>query len=581
MLARVEDSSSIMNIQEIRSTASKFYSLIMMALVILNISVALISGRSLAVAATLSILAAVVALSGMWLYKVELPARIVTAAAFAVQMITLIYAASSLTPEYVQEAHMMYFIVNTFMIFYLCWRALLVYNLIVVAHHLILTFALPSLIWSTGASGGAFTHLVIHALIVLVSTPPLLLVAVKFEQAINGSVKAMSEAKGAAEEAIQMAETAAANQRATVEAQHKSDALKAKVERNQKIVVENLAKGLNALSNGDLTIHLDEVFPHEFEQLREDFNRSIEQLEDALQSISSSSSAIASSVVEMRNAADDLATRTEQQAASVEETAAALNEITAKVDSSCRQAEEAGQLILAARTSAEQSRKIVNDAVAAMGAIETSSNQISNIIGLIDEIAFQTNLLALNAGVEAARAGNAGKGFAVVAQEVRGLAQRSASAAKEIKNLINSSSEQVKHGVSLVGQTGNALEEIVGRIREISTKMSAIVESSTEQSSSLKEVNTAVYAIDQNTQRNSAMVEQSNVGNHALANEVEALDALIRKFKINAGASAASQKPFPMEMKRSSEPGSSPARQIMKKVVTAFGASTALCSRHL
>ncbi len=137
-----------------------------------------------------------------------------------------------------------------------------------------------------------------------------------------------------------------------------------------------------------------------------------------------------------------------------------------------------------------------------MGAIEKSSGQISNIIGVIDEIAFQTNLLALNAGVEAARAGEAGKGFAVVAQEVRELAQRSAHAAKEIKALIGTSSDQVRQGVMLVDKTGHALEEIVTRVNDIDRNVSAIVESSREQSTGLKEINQAVNLMDQGTQKN-------------------------------------------------------------------------------
>ena len=241
---------------------------------------------------------------------------------------------------------------------------------------------------------------------------------------------------------------------------------------------------------------------------------------------------------EIRSAADDLARRTEQQAASVEETAAALEEITTSVKDSTIRAEEAGSLVARTKQGAEKSGEVVRNAVAAMSEIERSSQSISNIIGVIDDIAFQTNLLALNAGVEAARAGEAGKGFAVVAQEVRELAQRSANAAKEIKTLITSSGEQVKRGVSLVGETGQALETIVGEVQHIDRNVQAIVQAAREQSTGLQEINTAVNTMDQGTQKNAAMVEETTAASHGLASEVQALNALIGRFNVGGSAAA-------------------------------------------
>lgn len=213
-----------------------------------------------------------------------------------------------------------------------------------------------------------------------------------------------------------------------------------------------------------------------------------------------------------------------------------------------------------------------------MQAIEKSSTEISNIIGVIDEIAFQTNLLALHAGVEAARAGEAGKGFAVVAQEVRELAQRSATAAKEIKTLIMASSNQVRSGVQLVGEAGTSLETIAGEVQEISRHVSAIVEAAREQSTGLQEINTAVNTMDQGTQQNAAMVEQSTAASHGLAKEAASLNALLSQFKLGGAASAQSTALRGMA-RIMAAPASRPAPVVesklpTKKVANGFGASS-------
>jgi methyl-accepting chemotaxis protein len=224
--------------------------------------------------------------------------------------------------------------------------------------------------------------------------------------------------------------------------------------------------------------------------------------------------------------------RTEQQAASLEETAAALDQITATMRKSADGAGEAAAVMVKAGEEASASKLVVRDAVNAMKEIETSSNQISKIIGVIDEIAFQTNLLALNAGVEAARAGDAGKGFAVVASEVRALAQRSAQAAKEIKALISASSTQVQMGVSLVDRTGQSLGRLLDLVHEINDRVAAISASAQEQATGLREVNSAVNQMDQVTQQNAAMVEQSTATSHTLAQESDALARLVQRFTL-------------------------------------------------
>ncbi|MBO9629538.1 MAG: methyl-accepting chemotaxis protein [Shinella sp.] len=302
--------------------------------------------------------------------------------------------------------------------------------------------------------------------------------------------------------------------------------------------VASLADALGKLAAGDMTCQIAKPFDGDLDRLREDFNASVARLSDALREVGENARAIDAGASQIRAAADDLSRRTEQQAAAVEETAAALEEITTTVKDSTKRAEEAGALVGRTRTGAEKSGEIVRRAVSAMQEIEKSSSEITNIIGVIDDIAFQTNLLALNAGVEAARAGEAGKGFAVVAQEVRELAQRSAEAAKEIKSLINTSGEQVRTGVSLVGETGRALQTIVTEVQEINSHVVAIVEAAREQSTGLQEINTAVNAMDQGTQKNAAMVEETTAASHGLASEVQALNALIGRFNVGDNAAA-------------------------------------------
>ncbi|MGQ2919615.1 methyl-accepting chemotaxis protein McpU [Rhizobium oryzihabitans] len=325
-----------------------------------------------------------------------------------------------------------------------------------------------------------------------------------------------------------------AEQNRTLSEQERNDRerLAAKDAADIQFAVDSLAKGLTHLSNGDLNYRIDTPFVARIDRLRDDFNNSVAKLNAALSTVGQNARAIDAGAGEIRQSADDLARRTEQQAASVEETAAALEEITTTVKDSARRAEEVGRLVDRTRNNAEQSGVIVGDAVRAMEGIEKSSSEISNIIGVIDEIAFQTNLLALNAGVEAARAGEAGKGFAVVAQEVRELAQRSANAAKEIKTLINASTSQVQSGVDLVGNAGKALETIVREVQEINRHIDAIVTSSREQSTGLQEINTAINTIDQGTQQNAAMVEEQTAASHGLASEAAALNDLLAQFQL-------------------------------------------------
>ncbi|APG84763.1 methyl-accepting chemotaxis protein [Sinorhizobium americanum] len=301
--------------------------------------------------------------------------------------------------------------------------------------------------------------------------------------------------------------------------------------------MEALGAALERLASGDLTAEVGRIAP-EYGKLKHDFNTAVAALRDVIGSISHSTEIVHGSAGDISEAANNLARRTEQQAAALEETAAALDEITSTVRHASDRAVEARDMVNETKASAAKSGGIVRNAIDAMGRIEDSSSRISQIIGVIDEIAFQTNLLALNAGVEAARAGEAGRGFAVVAQEVRELAQRSAGAAKEIKDLIGTSVKEVGAGVELVRSTGDALMEIEALVNKVNEQVASIATAAREQATGLQEVNTAVNSMDQMTQQNAAMVEETTAASQVLAQESRELKTLLDRFRLRDGQAA-------------------------------------------
>jgi methyl-accepting chemotaxis protein len=292
-----------------------------------------------------------------------------------------------------------------------------------------------------------------------------------------------------------------------------------------------LATITTALADGDVTKHVEGDYAGVFGTLKDSVNRMADTLKDFAGRLRNASSAVRDASGEISAGSQDLAQRTESQAASIEETAASMHEITATVKQNADNAQAANQLAGAARQTAEKGGRIVTDAVTAMNGIEQSAQKISDIVGLIDEIAFQTNLLALNASVEAARAGEAGKGFAVVAQEVRALAQRSASASKDIKGLIQESNAQVRSGAGLVQQTGSSLDEIVNAVKKVADIVAEIAAASREQATGLDQINTAVASMDETTQRNGALVEETSAAAQALSGQAHELNELVGFFR--------------------------------------------------
>ncbi len=305
---------------------------------------------------------------------------------------------------------------------------------------------------------------------------------------------------------------------------------KARVQAEQNDVVSRLTSSLQAMSQGDLTHTIQEVFGPDYEVLRGYFNDTVEKVRDSISQISDAVEGIRAQSGEMTRASEELAHRTEVQAATLEQTAAAMDEMTASVKSAADGVREVEAIVTIARKDADDCGVVVTEAVSAMSAIEKSSEQISQIIGVIDDIAFQTNLLALNAGVEAARAGDAGRGFAVVASEVGALAQRASTAAKEIKTLIGTSSEHVDRGVDRVKHAGTALQQIAQRVTQISALTTNIATGATEQAIGLNEINIGVTQLDQATQKNAAMAEEASAASHLMVGGAEELTKLVARF---------------------------------------------------
>lgn len=562
----------------LRRTASKWYLgyLWVMALVVTGLSAGWSDHWQVILALNIGFAAA--ATFAHWKSPDAVQTRVTIGCAMLANWMNLIYAGSHYgAGEFILDAHMVYFVLNSILLAFFCWRTLLVINGITVVHHFGLNGLAPLLIWPSAEF--SWMHLATHCAMATLVTCSGLAVSItvcrlfgKSEQMLEklrGEMvtrerleqeearlreealrreeeerlaeqerqQAEARAKAKAEEEARAAE--AEKLRLREAAREKEEAARRAQSYEQNKIVEALAKGLKKLSKGDLQVSLDEKFPEAYETLRMDFNVTVSSLSDLIRQIAESVATIDGSSRELASASGELSSRTESSAATLQETSAALNELSTCVSAAAVGSRRANDVSKSAKVKANESTDVVAEATNAMAEIEGSSQQIAKIIDVIDDIAFQTNLLALNAGVEAARAGEAGRGFAVVASEVRALALRSSEAAQEIGTLISNSNNQVVKGVRLVETAGTALSEIISAVTEIARDVGEIASSSDEQASGVQEVNTAVSALDRTMQQNAAMTEQTTAAVHLLMQEASKLHSYIDKFSFDTKAEGA------------------------------------------
>ncbi|WP_395332633.1 methyl-accepting chemotaxis protein [Novosphingobium sp. BL-8H] len=415
--------------------------------------------------------------------------------------------------EWMLDLHMIFFAAIAMLAILADWRPILAAAAITAAHHLLTNFVAPTLVFP---NGGELGRVILHAVVVVLETAVLVMIAARLETLILEQAAAHAERERVQE--------AAARERARA-----ADA--------QRVVIEQIGEGLRSLASGDLSLRLAREFPESYEDLRGFFNAAANDLDAIVQSVSEAARQIETGSREISIATDDLAQRTEQQASTLEDIANTLRQLNITVQDNATSARTLQGNAARARDDAQAGTAVVNNAVSAMGQIEQSAHEIAQIVALIDGIAFQTNLLALNAAIEAGRAGEAGKGFAVVANQVRALAQRSGDAANRIKGLIDTSSRQVSQGVKLVGQSGETLETIVTDISEIDGAVARIVQVCEEQANEIGRISERVGNLDSATQHNAAMVEEGTAAARHLSEEAQTMARIVAHFRVSGGRS--------------------------------------------
>ncbi len=431
------------------------------------------------------------------------------------------------------DVHMYYFAALALLAIYCEWRVIVAAAAAVALHHLVLNVLLPSAIYP---GGGDLGRVLLHAVVLGMEATALIWMTRNVDallKAVRASMEAAQHAQADSETALAQARAAQAHNALLDE---QAAALTARTEREQAEVVGALAYGLEGLSQADLARRLPAVFPTAYLKVRDDFDLAMRRLRDVVATVSDQADSIEGGTCALAQEVEKLAQRGATQSAALTETAAAVVAIARIADRTAEDARDANAVVRTTRQGAEKSGAMMHRAVAAIGAIQSSSAQIGSIVGVIDEIAFQTNLLALNAGVEAARAGPAGAGFSVVAHEVRALAQRSAAAAREIKQLIATSARQVEDGVRLVDDTQRTLTVIVEGAVEMDALVNRIVNSTQTQSVAVGSVKGAVAQMGQVVAQNAAMVDASDRACRRLAEDAATLAELVSRFNLGASA---------------------------------------------
>lgn len=409
------------------------------------------------------------------------------------------------------DIHMMFFAAVAMLVALCDWRAILAGTLVTALHHLGLSYVAAGYVFN---SGGSVERVLLHAVILLVEAGVLMWVALR----LSALFEAVEAARDQADAAL------ATSQAAQAEARRLQDA--------QTVVVSELRTGLSELAQLRLTHRIHTAFAPDYEQLRHDFNATLDSIQGTIGTFQRGTDDIVRSSGQVVEASFDLTRRTEQQANSLQQTAAQTSDIATMVETASESASQTDVVFRSVFDEARSGGEIVREAIAAMDKIETSSASIGSIVALIEGIAFQTNLLALNAGVEAARAGSAGQGFAVVAHEVRTLAGRAADAAAEIKALIDASTEHVGNGVSLVGRAGATLESVVGKLGDVRGLIAGAADVSRKQADGLRTVRSVVTDLDKGTQQNAAMAEQSTAAMQSMSHSLETLKTELARFKV-------------------------------------------------
>ncbi|MGB0659571.1 MAG: methyl-accepting chemotaxis protein [Mangrovicoccus sp.] len=517
------------------------------------LSLMTLGGALLAQNAVIPLMLTSLAFIGAGYFSLRLPphlSRIGVSLAIVGQAIVL--TASLTGHPWQMDTHMIYFAVLAMLLSLADVKALLTAAAAVVVHHLVLTLAMPALIYPNSI-GLLFDvkRTLIHGAVVALECLVLARAiqerlkldreaeaqneavqrsTVEAEEARRNAETALKnaqsasadaeEAKQAAEDSLAQAEAAAqkvqAADREAAELRERETKNRLRTEEELRLVLLSLKTGLTALSEKDLAHRLREDFPEQYKELKSDFNDAVVLLEEAIVTVHSQADNISGQISDISAAAMDLSRRTEAQAATCAEITATMAQISNTVKTAATVATEADQRLTETRAKANESGDLVQSAMDAMGAIENSSEQIQRIITVIDEIAFQTNLLALNAGVEAARAGETGRGFAVVASEVRALAQRSSEAAADIKNLIEDSGNHVRTGVQVVHKAGESIQSVSQAVRDVAGQVSEIADNAKSQADSISEVDRALSDLDQVTQQNAAMFEETTAASEAL-----------------------------------------------------------------